>query len=122
MRPPDHNESAASFLPIHVRDRAAVGERVSARIYRRLAPYYDVLYGVGLEPGRTRALERLALQCGESVLEIGAGTGLSAVRYPSTCRAVAVDVSLPMLVRAKDRLRIREVHHVALCRMDGAHL
>lgn len=126
MRPSDHNEStaesAAASLPIRLRDRATDWERVSDRIYRRLAPYYDVLYGVGLEPGRVRALDRLALHGGESVLEIGVGTGLSAVRYPPTCRAVAIDVSLPMLTRAKARLLSRDLHHVALCRMDAGHL
>jgi phosphatidylethanolamine/phosphatidyl-N-methylethanolamine N-methyltransferase len=124
MRPADHNESTveSAALPISVRDRATDRERVSDRVYRRLAPYYDVLYGIGLEPGRARALERLALHCGESVLEIGVGTGLSAVRYPPTCRVVAIDVSLPMLARAKARLLTQDLHHVALCRMDAGHL
>src|SRR5262245_53715993 len=90
--------------------------------YRRLAPVYDVVYGVGLHQGRMFALERMALQPGESVLEIGVGTGLSAVHYPSTSRVTAVDISSPMLMRAQARLRQRQISHVSLCRMDAARL
>jgi len=90
--------------------------------YARLAPVYDFIYGVGLHHGRVRALKRMALQPGESVLEIGVGTGLSAVRYPRTCRVAAIDLSAPMLTRAKRRLQRRKMTHVTLCRMDASCL
>jgi phosphatidylethanolamine/phosphatidyl-N-methylethanolamine N-methyltransferase len=67
-------------------------------------------------------MTRLAPSWGESILEIGVGTGLSAVQYPRGCRVVAIDVSAHMLERAQTRLRRRGVRHVTLCRMDGAHL
>jgi phosphatidylethanolamine/phosphatidyl-N-methylethanolamine N-methyltransferase len=91
-------------------------------LYRRLAPVYDLIYGATLEPGRRQAMTRLAPASGELILEIGVGTGLSAIRYPRTCRAIAIDVSSQMLDRARARLVRRRVHHVALCRMDGARL
>ena len=91
-------------------------------IYERLAPVYDVIYGATLAPGRRRAMTRLAPANGELILEVGVGTGLSAVEYPTRCRVVAVDLSPVMLDRARSRFARVHVNHVALCRMDAAHL
>jgi phosphatidylethanolamine/phosphatidyl-N-methylethanolamine N-methyltransferase len=91
-------------------------------VYKRLAPVYDLLYGVGLQHGRRRAMARLSPRPGERILEIGVGTGLSAVSYPSGCQVVAIDLSAPMLARAHARLARRRVAHVALCRMDATRL
>lgn len=91
-------------------------------LYERLAPLYDVMYGVGLQHGRRRAMARLDPRAGERILEVGVGTGLSALGYPVGCRVVAIDLSAPMLARARGRLARRRVQHVALCRMDAAHL
>jgi phosphatidylethanolamine/phosphatidyl-N-methylethanolamine N-methyltransferase len=91
-------------------------------VYERLAPIYDLIYGVTLAPGRRRAMARLAPVNGESILEIGVGTGLSAVAYPRSCHVVAIDVSAEMLERARARFARRGVEQVTLCRMDAAHL
>ena len=93
-----------------------------ARVYRRLAPIYDLIYGVTLEAGRRRALARLAPARGELILEIGVGTGLSAVQYPPSCRVVAIDLSAEMLERAQARRTRRQLHHVHLCQMDAGAL
>jgi phosphatidylethanolamine/phosphatidyl-N-methylethanolamine N-methyltransferase len=91
-------------------------------VYARLAPLYDLVYGAALWPGRTRAMQRLAPRPGERLLEVGIGTGLSALAYPRTCRVVAIDISAPMLARAQARLARRNVENVRLCRMDAARL
>jgi len=91
-------------------------------IYERLAPVYDVIYGATLAPGSRRAMTRLAPANGELILEVGVGTGLSAVEYPTRCRVVAVDLSPVMLDRARSRFARLHMNHVALCRMDAAHL
>jgi phosphatidylethanolamine/phosphatidyl-N-methylethanolamine N-methyltransferase len=91
-------------------------------IYQRLAPFYDVIYGATLQLGRRQAMTRLAPVSGELILEVGVGTGLSAVQYPEHCLVVAIDLSAAMLERAQSRLLRRQVDHVALCRMDAARL
>jgi phosphatidylethanolamine/phosphatidyl-N-methylethanolamine N-methyltransferase len=91
-------------------------------VYRRLAPVYDVMYGLSLEPGRRRAMARLDPRRGETILEVGVGTGLSALHYPPGCRVVAIDVCEPMLVRARRRLVRHGIGHVQLCRMDASNL
>jgi phosphatidylethanolamine/phosphatidyl-N-methylethanolamine N-methyltransferase len=90
-------------------------------IYRRLAPVYDLIYGATLEPGRRHAMTRLAPAGGERILEIGVGTGLSAMAYPPGCRVAAIDVSAPMLKRARSRLGCRH-GEITLLRMDAARL
>jgi phosphatidylethanolamine/phosphatidyl-N-methylethanolamine N-methyltransferase len=91
-------------------------------VYQRLAPIYDLIYGATLDPGRRHAMTRLAPANGELILEVGVGTGLSAVQYPPDCRVVAIDLSSAMLERARSRFVRRRVGHVALCRMDAARL
>ena len=91
-------------------------------VYRRLAPVYDLIYGALLHHGRQSAIARLSPQAGESILEVGVGTGLSALRYPRRCRVAAIDMSGPMLERARVRLERRGCRHVRLCQMDAGHL
>jgi phosphatidylethanolamine/phosphatidyl-N-methylethanolamine N-methyltransferase len=98
------------------------GDRSVEAIYRRLAPVYDLMYGFALEHGRRQAMTRLAPESGELVLEVGVGTGLSALRYPDECRVVAIDISQDMLERARQRFNRRRVEHVSLCRMDVTRL
>jgi phosphatidylethanolamine/phosphatidyl-N-methylethanolamine N-methyltransferase len=93
-----------------------------ATIYQRLAPVYDLIYGATLEPGRRQAMTRLAPAVGERILEIGVGTGLSAVSYRRRCRVFAIDTSQAMLEQARLRFARRRVEHVTLCLMDATHL
>jgi phosphatidylethanolamine/phosphatidyl-N-methylethanolamine N-methyltransferase len=91
-------------------------------VYARLAPFYDIIYGAPLQHGRRRAMRALAPQAGESILEVGVGTGLSALHYPRECRVAAIDLSAPMLRRAQARFRRRRIPQVRLCRMDAGRL
>lgn len=90
--------------------------------YRQLAPIYDLVYGLGLQQGRKRAMARLELRPNDRVLEVGVGTGLSAVWYPASCQVAAIDLSMPMLTRARQRLARRGIRHVRLSRMDAGRL
>jgi phosphatidylethanolamine/phosphatidyl-N-methylethanolamine N-methyltransferase len=114
-----HSTDRRSFVP---RKRHLVDSLSVENTYKRLAPIYDVIYGALLQHGRTCAMSRLAPRPGETILEVGVGTGLSALQYPPGCRVVAIDLSAPMLERARTRLRHRGIDHVKLCRMDAAAL
>jgi phosphatidylethanolamine/phosphatidyl-N-methylethanolamine N-methyltransferase len=91
-------------------------------IYTELAPLYDVIYGALLHHGRRAAINRLEPVWGEEILELGVGTGLSAVHYPPGCSVTAIDLSAHMLQRAQSRLARRGCTHVRLCQMDAGHL
>lgn len=117
-------ELSSQSSPRHERvtDWQRVPNNPVEALYQRLAPIYDLIYGATLAPGRRQALKRLAPARGELILEVGVGTGLSAIHYPSGCRVVAIDLSAAMLDRARSRFARRGVQHVALCRMDAACL
>lgn len=91
-------------------------------LYERLAPVYDVVYGLGLHHGRHLALQRLAPAAGQRICEVGVGTGLSALGYPRDCEVVGLDLSDAMLKRAKKRIARRGLSQIALCRMDAGRL
>jgi phosphatidylethanolamine/phosphatidyl-N-methylethanolamine N-methyltransferase len=105
-----------------LRSRHIVATTTSGIVYQHLAPLYDTLYGSLLQPGRRSAMAHLAPRPGESILEVGVGTGFSLRAYPTSCRVVGIDLSAAMLVRAAGRQRTHGLAHVSLCRMDATRL
>jgi len=91
-------------------------------LYERLAPVYDLVYGLGLHHGRQLALRRLAPAPGQRICEVGIGTGLGAAGYPAGCHVVGIDLSAAMLARARRRVARRGLAQVGLCRMDAGRL
>lgn len=89
-------------------DRYAV-----AKAYARWAPVYDLVFGSVFEQGR-RAAIAAAERLGGRILEVGVGTGISLPDYSPTCRLIGVDISEPMLRKAKAR-----VTQLGLSQVDG---
>lgn len=80
--------------------------------YDRLAPFYDALAAVLLAPFggeaafRGHALDALGLPPGAHVLELGCGTGaMTQLMLARGLVVTAVDLSRPMLARARRRAR-----------------
>lgn len=92
------------------------------RVYEKLSSVYDVAFGPVLHAGRRRAIEQMALQPGDRILEVGVGTGINISLYPRACRVTGIDISAPMLEKARRRLRHRDVPNVSLLQMDAAAL
>jgi phosphatidylethanolamine/phosphatidyl-N-methylethanolamine N-methyltransferase len=111
--PPSHAE------PLSV---ATVGNAFVDRVYAYLSPIYDIAFGRPLQPGRVKAIDRLAIEPGHRVLEVGAGTGLNAPLYPRHCQVTAVDLSSEMLERASKRIARAGLTHIRLLEADAAHL
>jgi phosphatidylethanolamine/phosphatidyl-N-methylethanolamine N-methyltransferase len=102
--------------------RAEFNKDIIAKAYARWAPVYDVVFGPVFEQGRHAAI-RAAERVGGRVLEVGVGTGLSLPHYPSNLCIVGVDVSEPMLRKARQRVVEHRLHNVeALLVMDAEHL
>ncbi len=98
-------------------DRDAV-----AKAYARWAPVYDVVFGAVFERGR-RASIAAAERIGGRILEVGVGTGISLPDYARSNKLVGIDISEPMLRKAKQRVRQHSLTNVeALSVMDVAHL
>ena len=89
------------------------------------APRYDVLTRA-LDGPRRRAVERLRLRPGETVLDMACGTGANFGRLlegvGATGRVVGVDISPGMLGRARERIRRHEWQNVELLEGDVAIL
>ena len=75
-----------------------------AEAYGRWAPVYDVVFGPVFRRGRRAAVDA-AERIGGRILEVGVGTGLSLDHYAPSSRIVGIDISGPMLDRARERVR-----------------
>jgi phosphatidylethanolamine/phosphatidyl-N-methylethanolamine N-methyltransferase len=95
---------------------------VVEKAYAGWAPVYDVVFGAIFAAGRAAAV-RAAERIGGRVLEVGVGTGISLARYSSRNRIVGIDLSEPMLRRARARLHRHPLANVEmLAVMDAEHL
>lgn len=72
--------------------------------YARWAPIYDAVCGPVMVRGR-RAAAQAAREVGGRILEVGVGTGLSFDDYDASTEVTGIDLSEPMLARAKEKAR-----------------
>lgn len=101
-----------------------------AEVYRRRAAWYDLtanlyyLLGFREQAYRRRAVGRLALRRGDTVVEIGCGTGLNfrliEDRIGPDGRIIGVDLSPEMLAQAAVRVRRHGWDNVDLVRSAAA--
>ena len=93
-----------------------------AKAYARWAPVYDLVFGQVFDSGR-KATAAAADLIGGRVLDVGVGTGLSLADYAPTTRLHGVDISLPMLRKAQERVRDFKLTNVeSLSVMDAKNL
>ena len=71
-----------------------------AGVYDKLAKVYDLIFGPTLHPGRLQAIQRMNIQAGERVLEVGVGTGINLSLYPKHSQVTGIDFSSSMLEKA----------------------
>src|SRR5271157_4007366 len=93
-----------------------------AKAYARWAPVYDLVFGAVFDRGRKASIAA-AERIGGRILEVGVGTGLSLPDYSWTNRLIGVDLSAPMLRKAKARVAEHSLSNVeGLAVMDAQHL
>src|SRR5207344_3248305 len=92
------------------------------KAYDRWAPVYDLVFGAVFERGRQAAIAA-AERIGGRILEVGVGTGISLPDYSPRNRLCGVDISEPMLRKAKERVAEHGLTNVeGLWVMDAEHL
>jgi phosphatidylethanolamine/phosphatidyl-N-methylethanolamine N-methyltransferase len=101
-------------------EQVADATKRTERVYSVLARVYDGFFDWALGPGRRYAVKRLAVAPGDRVLEVGVGTGLSLPVYPPGAEVIGIDISEPMLERARARLDALGRQDVFLQRMDAS--
>ena len=96
--------------------------RAMEKAYARWAPIYDALCGPVFLNGR-RAAALAAREVGGRILEIGVGTGLSFGDYDASTEITGIDISEPMIARARSRAASGRYPHVkGLAVMDAQNL
>jgi phosphatidylethanolamine/phosphatidyl-N-methylethanolamine N-methyltransferase len=90
------------------------------RAYARWAPIYDVVCGPLFETGR-RAATAAAKQVGSRILEVGVGTGLSFQDYDPSFEIHGIDLSEPMIARARERMASGAFPQVKEVQVMDAH-
>lgn len=101
---------------------AAVENDFVEGVYDKLAKVYDLFFGPTLHPGRLKAIERMDIQPGERVLEVGVGTGINLSLYPRAAAVTGIDFSSSMLEKARERAARKNAAPVRLLQMDAADL
>ena len=101
---------------------AAVENAFVEGVYDKLAKVYDLTFGPTLHPGRLQAIQRMNIQPGERVLEVGVGTGINLSLYPKQCSVTGIDFSGSMLEKARERAARKGIRNVRLLQMDAADL
>lgn len=99
---------------------AAVENDFVERVYEKLSHVYDFIFGPTLHPGRVQAIQRMSIQPGDRMLEVGVGTGINAALYPRDCFVTGIDLSDPMLERARERILRKGIRNVRVLAMDAA--
>ncbi len=93
-----------------------------ASAYGRWAPVYDLVFGPVFRQGRRAAID-VAERIGGRILEVGVGTGISLPGYAPANRITGVDISEPMLDKARQRVRSLKLAHVeAIEVMDAENM
>ena len=103
-----------------------IDKRSVARAYAAWAPVYDFVFGAVFDAGRRASIasaERVCGPAGGRILEVGVGTGLSLPDYSRINKIVGLDISLPMLRKAQEKVAEHRLGNVeALCVMDAARM
>jgi ubiquinone/menaquinone biosynthesis C-methylase UbiE len=98
--------------------------------YRKRAKHYDITSRLYPAPGypqkahRVRAVQALGVRPGDSVIDIGCGTGLNFALIEEvigpTGRIVGVDLTDAMLARARQRIETSGWSNISLVHADAA--
>jgi len=88
--------------------------------YARWAPIYDAVCGPVMVKGR-RAAASAARMIGGKILEVGVGTGLSFDDYDATTEITGIDLSAPMLEKARAKMASGRYPYVKDVRLMDAH-
>jgi phosphatidylethanolamine/phosphatidyl-N-methylethanolamine N-methyltransferase len=121
-RPSETEEILGSDAATRALSVTAVENDFVTKVYEKLATVYDFTFGPVLHPGRVDAIERMGIRPGDRVLEVGVGTGINAALYPHDCSVTGVDLSSPMLEKARERVARKGLRNVRLLQMDAANL
>jgi phosphatidylethanolamine/phosphatidyl-N-methylethanolamine N-methyltransferase len=89
------------------------------RVYSAYSRVYDRVFGRVFQDSRVVLAAAIQPRPGESVLEVGVGTGLLLPLYAGRCRVTGIDLSAGMLAKARERVEQLGLQDVTLEQMDA---
>jgi len=92
------------------------------KIYSRYSPVYDAIFSSMFFPRIRLGLEKIGIEKGDRIIEVGIGTGISLPLYPDACRVVGIDITRKMLEKAKKKKDKFGLEHVDLLEMDAENI
>lgn len=92
------------------------------KVYSLYAWIYDSFFGKIFEHGRYVAFNMMNVKPGETVLEVGVGTGLSLPLYPKESHVTGIDISQEMLEKAESKKEYYGLTNVNLHNMDASSM
>ncbi len=96
--------------------------RDTTGIYDIWSRYYDKIY-LTVFGAAHRKIGRAAQNAGHTLLEVGVGTGLVLRHYPRQSTVIGIDICVPMLRKAQEKVTREALSHVrGLITMDACHL
>jgi phosphatidylethanolamine/phosphatidyl-N-methylethanolamine N-methyltransferase len=104
--------------------KCSISPTYMERLYSFYSPFYDYVFGLLLGPGRRQAFNYLSRQPDQKILEIGVGPGSTLEFYPPSSQVVGIDISAPMIKRARKKAtRLNsgnryEFHVMDACNLD----
>jgi len=99
-----------------------MGEPHESRVYSDLAHLYDAVFGRAFVDHEHEVIESLPFRPGQSVLEVGVGTGISLDAYPPYVRVIGIDPSVDMLAHAITKSKENGWGHIELRGGDAQRL
>ena len=103
-RTADEDYLASSDAATRALSVTAVETDFVAGVYEKLVVGLRLVFGPTLHPGRLQALQRMEINPGDRILEVGVGTGINLSLYPKDCQITGIDLSDSMLERAHERV------------------
>jgi phosphatidylethanolamine/phosphatidyl-N-methylethanolamine N-methyltransferase len=89
------------------------------KIYDRWGNIYDFFFKRVFREGRNVGARMLDLKPGETLLEVGVGTGLSLPLYPRNNKITGIDISPKMLDKAGEKVAEHRLTNINLKVMDA---
>lgn len=94
-------------------------EEATSPLYDLWAKFYDYTFGALVNKRQVRALEQLRPEPGQTVLDIGVGTGMTLKHYPHNITVVGMDLSPGMLAKARKKVIKDGLDHCLLVQGDA---
>ena len=92
------------------------------KIYDRWGNIYDFFFKRVFREGRDVGVRMLDLKPGETLLEVGVGTGLSLPLYPRHNKITGIDISSKMLDKAGEKIAEHRLTNIDLKVMDAQNM